>query len=129
MNDALGVRRIQCIGNLDRQVQQQIHLYGLAMDALLERLPLKQFHGDEVPAIGLADFVDRANVRMVQSRCCPGFSLKPLKSGRIFLQLPRQEFQGDVPSQIDVFRLIHHAHAAAAKLLQDTVVRNRLTDH
>jgi len=37
-----------------------------------------------------------------------------------------KELQGDVATQLQVFRLIHHAHAPAADLAEDTVMGNRL---
>jgi hypothetical protein len=40
-----------------------------------------------------------------------------------------QKLQGDKPSEPTVFRLIHHAHTAAAEFLDDAVVRDRRVDH
>ena len=91
-------------------------------DALLEGLPLQQLHGDKVAAVGLPDLVDGADVGMVQGRRGPGFALEALQRRRVFFQLSGQKLQGDVPAEVEVLGFIHHAHAAAAKLVQDAVV-------
>ncbi len=38
---------------------------------MLQSRSLQKFHGNERTIIVLADFVDRADVRMVESRCSP----------------------------------------------------------
>ena len=78
MNDSLGVRRVQSVGNLNGQVQELFGLEGL-LDPVLERLPVEKFHGYKGLAFVLVNVVDRANVRMVQGGCGTGFTLKTLK--------------------------------------------------
>ncbi len=58
VGDAFRVRRRERVGDLDREVEELIRLERLAGDALLQRLALEQFHGDEALAVKLADFVD-----------------------------------------------------------------------
>lgn len=43
-------------------------------------------------------------------------------------KLIRKELQGDVATELQVFRLIHHAHAPAPNLGKDAVMGNDLTD-
>ncbi len=124
MNNAFRVRRFQRVRDLDGQLEQHIHRESLLPDPQLERLPFEQLHGDEIAAIGLPDLVDGADIRMVQSRRRAGFTLKALQRRSVFFQFSRQEFQGYVPAKIHVFGFIHHAHAAATKLVQDAVVRD-----
>src|SRR5262245_51751786 len=53
---------VQGVRNLDRQVQQPLEFQWSALDVVLERLSLKQFHGDErLPAM-LVDVINRADV-------------------------------------------------------------------
>jgi hypothetical protein len=47
MDDALGVRGVESVGDLNRQVQQFVRLKRLASDATLEGLPFEQFHHDK----------------------------------------------------------------------------------
>ena len=39
----------------------------------------------------------------------------------------RKELQGDVATELEVFRLVHNTHAPAADLAADAVMGNRLT--
>ena len=129
VNDALGVSRFQRIGNLYSQVEKQIELESLFSNALLERLAFQQLHGDKMPPIDLCDLINSADVGMVQRRSRSGLTLKALQRRRIFFQLTRQEFQRDMAAQAEVFSLVNHTHATAAKLVQDAVVGNGFTDH
>jgi hypothetical protein len=51
-------------------------LYRLTADAMLQRLALKKLHDDKGLAFMLADFMSRADVRMVQSRSGTSFAAK-----------------------------------------------------
>jgi probable HAF family extracellular repeat protein len=57
---------------------------------------------------------------------CLGFSLETAKGLHVVGEFVRKEFQGDVATKLEVFCLIHHAHATAANLAEDAVLRNRL---
>ena len=48
---------------------------------------------------------------------------------RVAAQLLRQELQRDAAAELQILRLVDHAHAAASELRNDPVVRNRLADH
>jgi hypothetical protein len=48
---------------------------------------------------------------------------------RIACQLFREELQSNGSAEIQVLSLVHHAHAATTKLLDDAVMRDGLTDH
>ncbi len=47
VNDALRVRGIQCVRDLDRQTQQNIGFNGFSGDAMLQRHAIQKLHGDE----------------------------------------------------------------------------------
>ena len=102
---------------------------GCFADALLEGLALQQLHGNEEAAVGLADLIDSADIGMVQRRGGPGLTLKALQRERVFFQLSGQELQGDVAAEVDVLSFVHHAHATAAKLVQDPVVGDGFALH
>ena len=126
---AFGVRSVQRIGNLDAQIEHRLDLQRLAIDLVPERLPFEQLHGDEGSPIGLVDFVDRADVRVVQRGRSLGFPLETAEGLCIVGEFVGKELQGDVAAQLEVFRLVHHAHSAAADLAEDAVVRDGLADH
>ena len=80
MEDALAMRRIERIAELNRDVDHHVQRQRLALDAVLERSPLEQLHHDEVPTFALVDAVYRTDVRVIQRRRGPGFALQPLQS-------------------------------------------------
>jgi hypothetical protein len=61
---SFGVRRIQCIRNLDFRLQHFRKRQRLAGNVVLERLAVEKFHRNEGLTIVFADFVDDADVRM-----------------------------------------------------------------
>ena len=66
MDNAFGVRRIECVGDLNRQAQQHFSFEWPAGDTMLQRHTIQKLHGDEGLAVFFADFVNGADVGMVQ---------------------------------------------------------------
>jgi hypothetical protein len=93
------------------------------------RLAFQELHCDEVLAADFVDVVNRADIRMVQSRSCTGLPLETLQSLAVFGEFFWKELQGYVAAELQVFGLIHHPHPASAQLPQDFVMRERLADH
>ena len=79
MDDPLGMGGLQRIGNLNCQVEDLRCSQALLGDAVLERSPLQQFQSDERLAHVLTNFVNGADVGMVErgGRAC--LALEPLK--------------------------------------------------
>ena len=83
VDDSSGVRCIERVRNFDSQLQHFLKRQRLAGNAVLQRLPLEKFHRNERPTVLFADFVDRANIGMVQcgSRLC--LTLEPAQCLRV----------------------------------------------
>src|ERR1044072_359344 len=77
-----------------------------------QRLAFDEFSGDDVRAGGLANLVDRDDVRMIE--CGSGARLLFEASQAIFVGRERsgQEFQCDFATEAFVFREINLAHSA-----------------
>ena len=129
MNDVAAVRRVQRIGDLDRELERLVAGKRLAVDAFLQRLPFEPLHHDEGPALVLADFVNDADVRMIQRRRGPRLADKPLERGLVGRHLGRQELQRHRPAERRVLGLIDDAHSAAAQTLTYPISRNGLSNH
>ena len=97
-------------------------------EAVLQRRALQILHGDERSAVLLADVVDRADVWMVERRGGPGFTLKAAQGLGITRQIVGDELERHGTVQPRIFGFVDHAHPAAAELLDDAVVRERLTN-
>src|SRR5580704_2600849 len=77
----------------------------------------------------MPDFIDRADVGMVQRRSGTGFPAEAVQRLRVLCNVVRKEFQGNEAPEIEVFCFVDHSHAAAAQLLDNAVVRNGLPNH
>jgi hypothetical protein len=66
VNDPFQVRSVERIGDLDAKIEHGFNFQWLSGNPMPERLPLKQFHGDEASSIGLVNLMDRANVRVIE---------------------------------------------------------------
>ena len=64
----------------------------------------------------LADVVNGADVGMVQRGCGARFALEALASLGILRQFFGKELQRNAAAEALIFRLVDHAHSAAAEL-------------
>ena len=88
-----------------------------------------ELHSDErAPAI-FGDFVDGANVRVIQGRCSFSLTLETRQSLLVLGYVVWKEFESDEAIEFDVLRFVHHTHPTATQLLYDLVVRDGLTNH
>src|ERR1700722_10578166 len=90
---------------------------------------VQKLHGDETFAFMLADFVDGADIGMVQSGSGASFAAKSFESLRILRDVFGKKFEGDEAAKGSVFGLVDHTHAAATESFYDAVVGNGLANH
>src|SRR5215831_4272293 len=74
-------------------------------------------------------FINRADIRVIESGCSTCFTLKPLQSRGIPDQAVRKELESYMALQLQVFGLIDHTHATATEFPDDTVMCDCLADH
>ncbi len=129
MDDALGVRRIERIRDLNSDIDDLIERQRPAGNAMLQRHPIQELHGDEPLAIAFIDLMNGANVRVIQRRGSLRLALEASERLRILGHRIRKEFQRDEAMQLRVLGLIDNAHTTAAKFFDDAVVRYGLADH
>ena len=129
VDDVLGVRHIQTIGNLGADGEQSFQFQRTPADAVFQGLAIQKLHHDEPLSIVTGNLVDGADIGMAQRRGGPSFTPKALQRLRIVGDVVGQKLQGHKPAEHEVLGLVHHTHASATQLFQDTIVRNGLTDH
>ena len=95
---------------------------------MLQRQPLEEFHHEERASVLLADIVDGADVGVIQRRCGTRLAAEPSKSLGILGEVRGQGLQRSEALQPRVLSFVDHAHSAAAQLLDDAIVRERVTD-
>src|SRR5580692_2036509 len=96
---------------------------------MLQRQPIQKLHGDKSLSVLVIDFIDGADIGVVEGGRSLRFALEAGQSLRILRNLVRQELQGYKAVQLYVLSFVHHTHAAAAELLDDPIVRDGLADH
>jgi len=105
VEDALCMRGIERVGDLNAQVEQVFGRQRPRGNAMSQRLALEQLHDDIGLALVFADVVERADVRMVQCGRRARLAAEPIERVTIFRVLVRQELQRDVPAEANVFGL------------------------
>src|SRR5580698_7274208 len=90
---------------------------------MFQSFAVEAFHRKECMSVFLANLVDRADVRMIQSRSSPCFPPKSFQRLRVRRKFIRQKLQRHEPTEVRVLSLIHHAHSAAAQPFHDAVMR------
>ena len=117
MHDAFAVRRIERIGNLNRQWQQLFRFHRPAGDQVLQGHAVEELHDHEGSAIFLADVMDGADVGMIERRRRSRLTAEALQ--RLRDREPRfgEKLERDKTAQAGVLGLVHHTHAATAELL------------
>jgi len=129
MNDSLGVRGIERVGDFDGKIEDAPGFHGPAADHVLDVLAFQAFHGNESLAIFLADVIDRTDIRVIQSGGGLGFAPEPAQGLSILGELPGEEFQGHEAIQARVLRFVNDTHASTAEFFDDAVVRDGPADH
>ena len=130
MDDAVLVRGVERVGDLDAEVEDLVGLERPADDEpVLQRFAFHQLHDDEGLPVRLVDVVDRADVRVLERGSGPRLALEALERLRVPRDVLGKELQSDVAPQARVLGAVDDAHAAAAQLLDDPVAGDRLADH
>jgi hypothetical protein len=113
MNDALLVRAFKCLGDLFCDRQRLINRNRTARDAVGKRLAFDQFHHECWRVSCVFNVEDGGDVWMIERREDLRFALKPREAIRIVRQRGREDFDGDVATELCIARTIHLAHAAS----------------
>ena len=129
VDDPLAVGRVQCVGNLNGDVEQGLAVQRAAGNAVLQRLAIQELHGNEWLSLGLADLIDGADVGMIERRCRAGLAAEALQRLRVLGYVRRKEFESYETAEFSVFGLVDDTHPPAAQLLGDAVMRDCLADH
>src|SRR5215470_17322448 len=129
VDHACGMGSVQCIGDVNGESEKSFHFQRTPRNTLLQRHTVQKFHHNEWLTLLLPDFVDGANVGMVQRRSCLCLTLEPSQRLWVFRYFIRQELQSNETMEGGVLGLIHHTHSPAAEFLKDAVVRNDLGEH
>jgi len=128
MDDALGVCGIESIGNLDGDVEKAFEFDRLTCNKVFERGAVEKFHGEECLIAVSPDFVDGADIGMIECRSGTGFATEAFEYLRVAGEIIRKKLESNKAAEFEVFGFVDHTHPAAAELLQDAVVGDGLAE-
>jgi hypothetical protein len=77
----------------------------------------------------LTNFVDRADVWVIDCGCRARFLLESFYGYRVARDLIGKKLECDLATKLQVFGAVDHTHAASAQFLPDTIVGNGLAGH
>ncbi len=121
MDDPLPMRLTQCVGDLDSVAQELVERQRSALEALRQGLAFHALHHQEVHAVLMPDVVQRADVRMIQTRDCLGLALEALAPFGIAGEVCGQDFDRHCSIQPRVARPVNFSHPARAQRRDDLV--------
>ena len=122
VNDAFRVRRVERVGDVDRERQQLLERQRIAVDRFLERSAFEQLQNEKRFPVVFADLVDRADVRVAERRRRSRLAEQPLDRRGVGGSALGQKLERHSPAEDEIFGDIHVAHAAAAQLFEHPIV-------
>ena len=129
MHDALRVRGVKGVGDLDTEIDNLVNLERAARDAVEKGLAFHPLHHDERLAVVFTDVVHRADVGVVQRGGGTRFDAKPFHGMSISHEVFWNEFESNLAPKAGVVSAVNDAHTAGAELVDDTIMRNGFADH
>ncbi len=117
MDDTSGVRHVEGIGDLNSEVEDFLNSERLAVDVFTQGFAVDELHGDERHMILLANVVDGADARVVQSGSGVGFTAEALQSLGVLDHAVGKKFQGDGTVEPGVQGLVDDTHSASTEFL------------
>ena len=129
MDDLTRVSMSECISNLNAIPQHLVRGQRATMRDVAHRPAFHELHGDVGRTVCLADFMNRADGGMAQSRGGTGFAHETAARDGVFERVSGQELEGDVAVEPLVVSAIDHTHATSTKLLEYAIVAELLAGH
>ena len=129
VNNAFCVCSVERIRDLNPDRQHRLDLQRSASDTVFQCHAVEELHSDKRLMVLLPDFIDRADIGMIQGGSRLRLALKPSQRLGVVRNSIREKLQGDKSVQGYVLGLVDYTHAAAAEFFDNAVVRDGLTDH
>ena len=112
---------VQGVGYLHRVAQHLISSERTFNQPIGERFAFDELHYQIIEPVLMPNVVKRADVRMIETRHCSGFTFESLPQFRVCGHMIGQDFDGDDSIQTSVASAIDLSHSARAKRGEDFV--------
>ena len=121
MDDALAVRAVERLGDLDPVAEDLLARERAARETRRQGLPFEVFHDEILGPVLVADVVEDADVRMRQARDRPRLALEAFAEAGARGEMRREDFDGDGAVEPRVDGAVHLAHPAGPDRRLDLV--------
>ena len=95
MDDAVAVRLVERVRDLGCDLRRLIQRQRAFLEASGERLPIQAWHDQKMRAVGFADVVDAADVRMLERRDGARLALEARAEVRVAGDFGREDLDRD----------------------------------
>src|SRR5262249_46837176 len=116
------VRCRQCVRHLYRRVERFAQFHRRAPHPPAQCLTINELSGDEMNVTDFSDFKNSDDVRMIQGRSRARFSLEAIKSFAIPGELPGQQLERNLTSELQVLGQVDISHPAGSQQREYQVV-------
>jgi hypothetical protein len=112
MDYSSAVGFVERVGDLNRVPKSMISRQGALRETIGKRVAFDEFHHQVVDPILLADVIERADVRVIQTRGRASFALESLAYFGIGRKMPRQNLYSDDAIQTRITCSVDLPHPA-----------------
>ena len=95
VDDPFHMGSVESVGDLNRQAEQNFGLYGFAGNTMLQCHAVEKLHDEERMAVLLPDFIDGADIGMVESRRSLRLALEAGQGLGVSADIIGQKLEGD----------------------------------
>lgn len=120
---------LNSIEQLERKRESFNKLKLFLFQHLVECFTLDKLDRDKFVLFCLDEFIDRCDIRVVESGTCLCLAHQPLLHRLIGRSGGRNKLQRNSSAQRSIEGLVHNTHPAFAQLLKNSIVRNSCTNH
>ena len=117
----MSMRRAECVGNLNRNVEGVVERQRAFLQPVGQRLAFEIFHDEKRRALLFADVVEGADVWMCELRDRAGFTIEAFAKLPIGSERFRNDFDRDRAIEPGVSRFVDLTHAAGPEDGDDLV--------
>src|SRR5262245_51595193 len=121
MHDSGAMRLVECVRNLNSDLQRLLNLGGSSGDLLRERLALQVLHDEVVRPILMPYVVERADVGMRERRDGARLAVEAFAEVWIGGYGSSEDLEGDTSVKSCIAGFVNLAHAPTAKVRDDLV--------
>ena len=121
MRDLLLMRRLERVGERDRQFQEPRNGQAGGGNQRIECLALDQLHREELETVGLFSRIDRDDVRVIEGSDSTGFAREAFMSRTVTRHLGGEDFERNITTESRIVSSIDFTHSACSERTRDLV--------